>query len=321
MILKKKQQIALIVGSGVIGAYLSKLLIRNSIKIIVTSRKLKKYSVNYKKLKINNKVKFIKLNLLNKKKIKDAILKYKPNFIYYFAGQRSVSKSFKNPSDTYKANYLGAKNYLDVLKKEKSSIKFFKASSGYIFDGERKKITLKSKLIKPESPYTRSQIKAFNLIKKYRRIGINCYSIIFFNIESPLASLNFIAKKICYLSKLIKEKKIHQIKVGNIESIRDFGWAPEMVHAVYLMKNLKPQDMLIGSGKAMSIRQLIYHAFNYRKLNYKNYIKVDKKLFRKIERNQIIGSMYQTFRLLKKWHWKPKIIGKKFVYKMCQNSY
>ena len=144
MILKKKQQIALIVGSGVIGAYLSKLLIRNGIKIIVTSRKLKKYSVNYKKLKINNKVKFIKLNLLDKKKIKDVVLKYKPNFIYYFAGQRSVSKSFKNPSDTYKANYLGAKNYLDVLKKEKSSIKFFKASSGYIFDGERKKITLKS---------------------------------------------------------------------------------------------------------------------------------------------------------------------------------
>ena len=68
MILKKKQQIALIVGSGVIGAYLSKLLIRNGIKIIVTSRKLKKYSVNYKKLKINNKVKFIKLNLLDKKK-------------------------------------------------------------------------------------------------------------------------------------------------------------------------------------------------------------------------------------------------------------
>ena len=98
------------------------------------------------------------------------------------------------------------------------------------------------------------------------------YSIIFFNIESPLASLNFIAKKICYLSKLIKEEKIDQIKVGNIESIRDFGWAPEMVYAVYLMKNLKPQDMLVGSGKAMSIRQLIYHAFNYRKFNYKNYI-------------------------------------------------
>ena len=55
-----------------------------------------------------------------------------------------------------------------------------------------------------------------------------------------------------------------------------------MVHAVYLMKNLKPQDMLVGSGKAMSVRQLIYYAFDYRKLNYKNFIKVDKKLFRKI---------------------------------------
>ena len=208
MVLKKKQQTALIVGSGVIGAYLSQFLLKKGIKIIVATRKLKKYVTNYKRLKINNKVKFVKLNLLNKKKIKYIILKYKPNFIYYLAGQRSILKSFKNPADTYISNYLGAKNYLDILRKEKSSIKFFKANSGYIFNGEKKKITLKSKLIKPESPYTKSQIKAFKLIKKYRAIGLNCYSIIFFNIESPLAPMNFIAKKICFLSKEIKNKRI-----------------------------------------------------------------------------------------------------------------
>ena len=147
MVLKKKQQTALIVGSGVIGAYLSQFLLKKGIKIIVATRKLKKYVTNYKRLKINNKVKFVKLNLLNKKKIKYIILKYKPNFIYYLAGQRSILKSFKNPADTYISNYLGAKNYLDILRKEKSSIKFFKANSGYIFNGEKKKITLKSKLI------------------------------------------------------------------------------------------------------------------------------------------------------------------------------
>ena len=319
MLRKKKHKTALIVGSGLIGAYLSEFLLKKGIRTIVTTRKLKKYNTNYKKLKINKKVRFVKLNLLNKKKIKHTILKYKPNFIYYFAGQRSVPRSFKNPKNTYISNYLGAKNYLDILKKDKSSVQFFKANSGYIFNGARKKITLKTKLIIPESPYTKSQIKSYKLIKKYRDKGLNCYSIIFFNIVSPLSPMNLIAKKICFLSKQVKKKRIKRVKVGNIESIRDFGWAPEMVHAVYLMRNLKPQDMLIGSGKGMSIKKLIYYAFNYQGLNYKNYIKVDKKLIRMHERNQIVGSMSETCKLLKRWRWRPRITGKKFVHKMCKN--
>ena len=95
--------------------------------------------------------------------------------------------------------------------------------------------------------------------------------------------------------------------------------APEIVRAVYLIKNLKPQDILIGSGKGMSIKKLIYYAFNYQKLNYKKYIRIDKKLFRKHERMKIVGSMSNTCKLLRKWHWKPKIIGKRFVHEMCKN--
>ena len=319
MIRKKKQQIVLIVGSGVIGAYLSKFLLKKGIKIIVTTRKLKGYAKNYKKLKINNKVKFVKLNLLNKNKIKKIILKFNPALIYYFAGQRSVPKSFKNPKNTYFSNYLGAEKFLSILKEENLKIKFFKANSAYIFNGKGKKISIKSDLIKPESPYTNSQIKAFNLIKKYRNLGLKCYSIIFFNIESPLSPIDYIAKKICFLAKKIKNKKINHITVGNINTVRDFGWAPEMVKAVYLMKNLKPQDMLVGTGVSMTIKKLIYYAFNYHNLNYKNYIKVDKKLYRKHERIKIVGSMTKTFRLLNKWKWKPKITGEKFVTTMCNN--
>ncbi len=319
MKVKKKQTTALIVGSGAIGAYLAKLLLQKNFKIYTTSRMLNNYRKNYKELKIDRKVNFVKLNVLNKNQIKKIISNKKPSCIFYFAGQGSVANSFKKPIETYRSNYLGAKYFLDVIKKNNFPIQFFKANSAYIFNGNRSKITLKSALIKPESPYTKSQIKAYKLIKQYRKKGLSCYSIIFFNIESPLRSNDFLVKKICFASKKILKNKKNKIKVGNINSYRDFGWAPEIVHAVYLMLKLKPCDMLVGTGQGVLIKNIIKYAFQYRNLNYKNYIEVDKKFFRKNERNKVVGSLSQTFKKLKRWNWKPKIYGKKLVYKMCQH--
>ena len=207
-------------------------------------------------------------------------------------------------------------NFLNILKKQKSKIKFFKANSAYIFDGSKKKITLNSKLIKPESPYTKSQIKSYKMIKKYREQGLNCYNVIFFNIESPLRANHFLIKKICIAVRNLKKDKIRIINVGNINAYRDFGWAPEIVHGIYHMMQLEPCDMLLGTCKSMSIKNVIKYAFEYRGLNYKKYIVIDKKLFRKNERNKVIGSMKKTFSKLKKW--KPKVFGKELVYKMSK---
>jgi len=316
---KKKHTRALIIGSGAIGAYLAKLLLQKNFEVFTTSRMGKGYNENYKKLKINKKVSFVKLNILKKKQIEKIILNKKPEYIFYFSGQGSVATSFKKPKETYRSNYLGAKYFLDIIKKNKLKTKFFKSNSAYIFNGNKSKITLKSTLIKPESPYTRSQINAYKLIKKYRSLGLSCYSIIFFNIESPLRSNDFLVKKVCLESKKILRHQKNKIKFGNINSYRDFGWAPEIVNAVYFMSKLKPCDMLIGTGKSVLVKNIIKYAFAYRNLDYKKFIKVDKKLYRKSERNRVVGSLSETFKKLKKWNWKPKIYGKKLVYKMCQS--
>ena len=314
----KKKKIIFIIGSGVIGSYLSKFLIKKKYSVIVTSRKNRGYKNNYQRLGIKNKVKFIKLDILNSKKIENLIVKFYPKAIFYLAGQSSVSESFKKISSTYKSNYTGAFNFLQILKKKKLKIKFIKANSAYIFNGDKKKITINSKLINPESPYTKSQIKAYKMIKKFRTYGLNCYSAIFFNIESYLRSKKFITQKVCYLAKKIKEKKIKKINVGNINTIRDFGWAPEIVRALYLMIYLKPCDLLIGTGKPIKIRNVIKYAFEYWNLDYKKYININKNLIRKKERKQIIGSMTQTFKKLKKWKWNPKIYGKRLIFKMAK---
>tara|TARA_B100000579_G_C22807976_1_gene843583 strand:- start:571 stop:1533 length:963 start_codon:yes stop_codon:yes gene_type:complete len=320
MKLKKRNKI-FIIGSGVIGAYLSKLLIKKKFEVIVTSRKKRGYESNYRKLGVKNKVKFIKLDVLNKQNIKSLIFKFNPKAIYYLAGQSSVPASFKMRLETFRSNYLGAANFLSILKEENLKTKFIKANSAYIFNGSKKKITITSKLAKPESPYTNSQIKAFKIVKKFRKKhNVKCYSAIFFNIESDLRSKKFITKKVCILAKNIKQKKIKKMYVGNINTIRDFSWAPEIVKALYLMMYLKPCDLLIGTGKSMKIKNVIKYAFEYWKLNYKNYISIDQNLIRKKERNKIVGSMSNTFKKLKKWNWKPKIYGKKLIYKMARNS-
>ena len=110
------KNVNLIIGSGVIGAYLAKLLISKKQQVIVTSRKNKKNFKNYKYLKIQNKVKFVKLDVTKTRAIEKVLDKYEPGKIFYFAGQSSIPKSILLPQETYNSHYLGTKNFLEVLK-------------------------------------------------------------------------------------------------------------------------------------------------------------------------------------------------------------
>ncbi len=307
----KKKPFILIVGSGVLGAYLSKLLLQKNYGIVCTTRKNKKNYANYKNLKIEKKVIFKKLNILNENEIRKIINTYKPIQIYYFAGQSSITKSIKLPRSTMNSNYLGAKKFLKIIYKKKLNIKFFKANSGYIFQNKNKKISLKSKLTESNNPYIKAQIKAYKLVKQYRRLGLKCYSIIFFNIESLLRPKEYFVKKICIA---VKRKK--KIDVGNIQNIRDYSWAPEIVNGVSHLNKIKPCDIILASGKGMSGKQIIEYLFQIKKIDYKNYITINKNLFRKNEEKFIVSSMNESIKKLKKFKWKPKIYGEKLLNKI-----
>ncbi len=309
----------LIVGTGVLGAYLSELLLKKKYNIFVTSRRLKKNYFNYQKLHIQKKINFIKLNISNKKEIKQIIKKINPGYIYYFAGISSITQSFKQPKETMVSNYIGTKNFLEIIEKEDIKTKFFKANSGYIFNSKGKKITNNSELIKPNSPYTRSQIKSYKLINKYRNKKFQCSNLIFFNVESHLRSDGYLIKKICNSIKLIKENKLQKLKIGNIHCIRDFSWAPEIMKAVFYFSKLNSKNIILGTGKEMSIKQVLDILFKLKKLNYKNHIVIDKKLFRKNEQLVISCSITKTVSLLKKFKWKPKIYGKKLLIRLFNN--
>ncbi|MDC1138408.1 GDP-mannose 4,6-dehydratase [Candidatus Pelagibacter sp.] len=303
----------MIVGTGVLGSYLSKYFLRNKNKVYVTTRSLKKPKNNYKFHKIEKNVKFIKLNILKPKDISKKINLIKPDLIYYFAGQSSIFLSYKKVKETMNSNYYGALNFLKIIHKEKLDIKFYKASSGYIFEKLYNKNKLFIKYIKPNNPYVESQIKAFKSVLKFRKLGIKCSSLIFFNIESPLKSKHFLLNKI---NDFIKFKKSKFLKLGNIDVARDFSWAPEIMQGVYYSSNLKSQDIIFGSGKIFYIKDMIKFFFELKDMNYINFIKIDKSLYRKKERIKLISSKSNTIKLLKKWKWSPKTYGKNLVSKL-----
>ena len=307
--MKKKNSI--IIGSGVIGSYLAKYLITKKHNVIVTSRKIKKNYTNYSKLNIKKKIIFEKLNVLKKQEILNIIKKYNPDNIFYFSGQSSLTKSIKLKKTTNDSNYIGAKKFLEMLLKLKVKSKFYKANSGYIFENKNVLINLESMFSNNKNPYIRSQIKAYKEVKKFRKKGVNCSSLVFLQVESPLRNKDFLIKKICEHAKLKKH-----VRVGNLNTIRDYSWAPEIVKGVYYMTKIKSQDLILSSGQGISGYEILETAYKLSGLDYKKYFSVNEKYIRPNEIKTMIGSNKNYNILSNKFNFKIKIGGKKLVKKV-----
>ena len=306
-----KKENSIIIGSGVIGSYLAKLLISKKQRVIVTSRKTKKSYTNYNKLNIENKIIFEKLDILKKRNILKLLKKYTPKNIFYFSGQSSLTKSIKLKKITNDSNYIGAKKFLEILHKYKLKANFYKANSGYIFEPKKGVVDIKSKISKNKNPYIMSQIKAYKEVKKFRKKGVNCCSIIFFQVESPLRNNDFFIKKICTHAKLKKN-----IIIGNLNTIRDYSWAPEIVKGIYYLTKIKPRDLMLSSGHGISGYEILKAAYKKNNLDYKKYFSVNKKFFRPNEIKVMMGTNKNYEILNKKFKYQIKISGAELVKKI-----
>ena len=199
-----KKSIAIIVGgTGQFGILLAKKLLKKKFKVIITTRSLK----NAKK-KIKDKKLYIKkLDILKKIEIKKLLQKNKPQIIFYTASQSSPGKSFKNKRETYLSNYVGCRNFLEVIKKFKIDSKFINFSSCEIYGNYKKKISVGT-IKKPISPYGLAKLKAHNETKYYRdNFYLKSYNAIIFNTESLFRPKNYLVPKIC-LAAIRAKKKI-----------------------------------------------------------------------------------------------------------------
>ena len=308
------KKINLIIGSGVLGAYLSADLIKKKEKVIVTTRSLRKTKYNYNYLKIQNKVKFEKLDIKNKTSIEKIIDKYKPEKIFYFAGQSSLTKSLKSQKETFQSHYNGTKSFLDVLKKNKLKIKFFKANSGYIFNPNKGKIDLNCKFSSNKNPYIKAQKETFKLLKKYRQFGLNLSNLVLMQVESPLRPKDFFIKKVC-----LGAKNCHKIKVGNINTYRDYSWITEVVKAIILLSEFSSKDFIISAGRKISGKEILATAYKLNKLDFRKYYLIDKKFYRKNENKYLISSVKNSLNLEKNFNFKFKIFGNSLIKKMYKS--
>lgn len=304
----------LIIGSGVLGAYLSKEILKKKENIIVTSRSLKKKFKNYSFLNIHKKVKFEKLNIENKKEIIKIIKKYNPEKVYYFNGQSSLTKSYKFKKQTYSSHYIGVKNFLEVMQENRLKFKFFKANSGYIFLPKNGFIKINSKFSENKNPYIQTQVKTFNMIRRYRKFGLKTFNLVFMQIESPLRNNNFFIKKVCLHAK--NKKKII---VGNLNTFRDYSWIDEIVKIIILVSESRPRDIILSAGKKISGKEILNIAYGINKLNYKKYFFVNRKFYRINEEKILVSHKQNNNYLLKKYGFKFKIYRRKLIEEMYNN--
>ena len=308
------KKVNLIIGSGVLGAYLSANLKKKKEKVIVTTRSLRKKPYNYNYLKIQKKVKFEKLDIKNKALIHKIINKYEPEKIFYFAGQSSIPKSLKSPEETFQSHYNGTKNFLDVLKEKNLKIKFFKANSGYIFSPNKGRIDLNCKFSSNKNPYVKAQKKSFKLLKKYRQFGLNLSNLIFMQVESPLRHKDFLIKKVCLGAKNRKK-----ITVGNINTYRDYSWITEVVKAIILSAKLSPRDLIISAGRKISGKEILSTAYKLNKLDFTKYYSINQKFYRKNENKILTGSIKNSLYLKKNFNFAFKIFGSSLIKKMYKS--
>ena len=331
------KKVALITGvNGQDGAYLAQFLLKKNYKVIGTTKNSSR-SKNWRleRLKINKKIINCKLNLNNKKNINYIFKKYKFDEVYNLAGHSIVTTSFKNYFNTANSTAMGVIRILDAIKKINRKIKFYQATTSEIFGDSRKKFQNEKTNFNPKNPYAISKLFAHLMTRNFREYH-NIYAVsgILFNHESPLRGEEFVTRKIVKGLINILNKKQQILKVGNLDSKRDWGFAKEYTQVMWkMMQQKEPQDFVISTGKAYSVKYFIDLTLkelgikgkwigkkNKRKfLTNKNkiIITVSPKLIRRKEYKLLIGNSSKAKKILK---WEPKIGIKRLVKIMVQEE-
>lgn len=310
-----KKKISIIVGgSGQLGISLIKILLKKKFKVVVTTRDINKAR---KKVLIKNKnLKFVFLNVLKKNKILFLLKRFKPNYIYYFAGQSSPVISYKKNKVTYLSNVKGCQNFLEIINLNDKKIKFINASSSEIFSDKVKKIKLSSKKI-PISPYGKAKLISFNKTKFFReKKNLKAYNSIIFNSESYFREKSFLIPKICLAAIKAKEFK-KKTSFGNLDVSREWNWCDEQTKYLVKFVEKEPQDFILSNGKSFTARQMMSYAFNYFNLNYKSFITFNKSLIRP---KDFLTKKSEFKDCLKRngIKRKSKIYGKKLIYALIK---
>ena len=316
-------KVALITGiTGQDGSYLAELLLKKKYKVHGIVRRVAledKIHRLWRLKEIENKITLHTASMESYASFVKVIEKIKPNEIYHLAAQSYVSYSFEDEFSTINTNVNGTHFVLSAIKEFSPKSKFYFAGSSEMFGKVLETPQKENTPFRPRSPYGISKVTGYELTRNYREAyNLFCCSGILFNHESPRRGYEFVTRKISYAVARIKYGIQKELYLGNIKTKRDWGHAKDYVNAMWLMmQQKKPTDFVIATGKQFSVEQFAKLAFKVAGLNYRDYIKIDKKLFRPAEVNTLKGNYGKAKKILK---WKPKINFEDLVYDMVDSD-
>jgi GDPmannose 4,6-dehydratase len=284
---------ALITGiTGQDGPYLAEFLLEKGYEVCGTFRRSS--TPNFWRLlhlNVFEKIKLIPMDLADMSSVFESIKISEPDEVYNLAAQSFVGASFEQPIFTEEVSGLGTTRFLEAIRQLKPDAKFYQASTSEQF-GKAKSLPLsENSPFHPMSPYAAAKLYAYWITRIYRE-GYDIFACngVLFNHESPLRGLEFVTRKISNAVAKISLGLEKELRLGNLEAKRDWGYAPEYVECMWLMlQKKKPDDYVVATNEAHSVKEFAQKAFEIVGLNWKDYVKVDKRFLRPLDVEVLYG--------------------------------
>lgn len=275
---------ALICGvGGQDGAYLAQLLLEKGYEVWGTSRDAQITNFrNLDVLRIVERVSLCSMAPTDFRSVLSVLTRSLPDEVYFLAGQSSVGLSFEQPVETLESITVGTLNMLEAIRFLGGEIKLYHASSSECFGDVGRVPASESTPFHPRSPYAVAKASAHWMVANYRdAYGLFACSGILFNHESPLRPSRFVTRKIVDAAMRISQGSAEKLALGRLDIVRDWGWAPEYVDAMWrMLQQDRPVDYVIATGVAVSLEDFVRHVFESVGLDWREHVTTDPGLYR-----------------------------------------
>ena len=310
---------ALITGvTGQDGSYLSEFLLSKGYTVVGMARRTS--SAKYERIEhLLDQITLVQGDLMDQSSLLSIMEEYEPDEIYNLAAQSFVGTSWQQPLLTAETTALGVTRILETIKIARPKARFYQASSSEMF-GKVVEVPQNEKTpFYPRSPYGVSKVYGHWITVNYREsYDLFAVSGILFNHESPRRGIEFVTRKITHEAAKIELGLSTELRLGNLDARRDWGFAGDYVRAMWqMLQQDSPEDIVIATGETHSVREFCEIAFGYLDLNYQDYVVQDPHFFRPAEVDLLVGNPSKARKTLK---WEPEVNFEELVRMMVDTD-
>ena len=299
------QRVALITGiTGQDGSYLAEFLLEKGYHVVGTVRRSS--TENFSRIEhFRDRVQLEQADLLDQYSLLDVLQRVEPDEVYNLAAMSFVPTSWSQPVLTTEFDAVGVTRILEAIRLANSRIRFYQASSSEMFGKVREVPQRETTPFHPRSPYGVAKVYGHFITLNYREsYDLFACSGILFNHESPRRGLEFVTRKVTDGAARVKLGMASDLRLGNLDARRDWGFAGDYVKAMWLMlQQDKPDDYVVATGEQHTVQELVEVAFDHVGLNWRDYVKQDPAFLRPAEVDTLLGD---SSRARSELGWKPE---------------